>query len=464
MRVLQVVHGFPPSGTGGAELYADALATGLAQAGHEVAVFTRDAVPEQLEWTTRDEARNGVRIRRVNNTFRSVGAFEQTYSSPAIDAKFSAYLDDTRPEIAHVHHLTCLSTGILEILRRAGVPVLLHLHDYWLLCHRGQLLDTSFRRCDGPGIAGRCGRCTGAAGAMPPAIMRIAPALRSLGRTHPLARRAASAASTGFVGEARAREQAGRRLAHMQRQFAHVTLAVAPSEHVRRRFADAGFPAERIEVSEYGVRTIPPSPRAAGATPLRVGFLGTLMISKAPHLLAEAIALLPAGSVEADIFGAPAAYHGDSTYSDAILARLAHPAIRVRGALPHHDVPSALASMDVLVFPSVWEETSGIGAREALAAGVPVVASRIGGIPEFVRHDHNGLLFTPGDAGDLARQLRRLVDDPDLLTRLRRGITPVRSFDDDLTSTIARYQSLLERTSAARRTDRRVAAVSEGVR
>ena len=54
--------------------------------------------------------------------------------------------------------------------------------------------------------------------------------------------------------------------------------------------------------------------------------------------------------------------------------------------------------------------------------GVPVIASRIGGIPETVRHDVNGLLFEPGDASDLARQLRRLLDEPDLRRRLAVGV------------------------------------------
>lgn len=458
MRILQVVHGFPPSGTGGTELYTQALVTGLVEAGHEVTVFTREAVPGRQELAVRDESRHGARIRWVNNTFRSARAFEDTYANPDIDAQFSRWLDVTRPDVAHVHHLTCLSTGILPILGRAGVPVVLHLHDYWLLCHRGQLLDPSFQPCGGP-VGGGCARCTGDAGAMPSALMRAAPLLRSVSRTLPVAHRVSSAAAALSASEGRGRDRSQRRLAHMRRQFAHVTVAVAPSEHVRRRFAEAGFPGERVEVSEYGVRTISKSPPVGGGGPLRLGFLGTLMVSKAPHLLAEAVAQLPRGSVEADIYGAPSAYHGDSRYSDDILARLRHPAIRVHGAIAHHQVPSALASMDVLVFPSIWEETSGIGAREALAAGVPVVASKIGGVPEFVRHDHNGLLFTPGDAGDLARQLRRLVEEPDLLSRLRRGIAPVRSFDEDLAATLTRYRSAIDRARGPRHHDRRVAAV-----
>jgi GT2 family glycosyltransferase/glycosyltransferase involved in cell wall biosynthesis len=450
MRVLQIVHGFPPSGTGGAELYANDLARGLVDAGHDVAVFTREAIGARPEFATREEIRHGLRITWINNTFRSVRTFDETYAAPAVDERFSHFLDLTRPDVAHVHHLTCLSTGILEVLGRAGVPVLLHLHDYWLLCHRGQLLDTEGQRCEGPGTAG-CASCTGTAGALSPALMWGAPLVRAMRGTVPrLARRAASAVGDSSAGRARASRQSLRRLDHMRQRFGHVALAVAPSEHVRRRFAAAGFPADRIEVSEYGVRVMSPSPTVARATPLRLGFLGTLMVSKAPHLIVDAIALLPPGMVEAHIYGAPAPYHGDARYSDEILARLDRPSIRLHGPIAHDAVPAALAAMDVLVFPSIWEETSGIGAREALAAGVPVVAARIGGIPEFVRHDGNGLLFTPGDAGDLARQLRRLVDEPDLLSRLRRGIRPVRSFEDDLAATVARYRSLSARAATPR--------------
>ena len=56
---------------------------------------------------------------------------------------------------------------------------------------------------------------------------------------------------------------------------------------------------------------------------------------------------------------------------------------------------------------------------EALACGTPVIASNLGSIPEFVRHGYNGLLFRPGDAGDLARQVRWAFDHPDELCAMR---------------------------------------------
>src|SRR5262249_56555552 len=68
---------------------------------------------------------------------------------------------------------------------------------------------------------------------------------------------------------------------------------------------------------------------------------------------------------------------------------------------------------------------------EAFLAGVPVVCADLGGMAEMVEHGVSGLRFRPGDAGDLRRQLLRLLDEPGLLAELRAGIPPVRRIEDD---------------------------------
>jgi len=70
--------------------------------------------------------------------------------------------------------------------------------------------------------------------------------------------------------------------------------------------------------------------------------------------------------------------------------------------------------------------------QEAFLAGIPVVASRIGGIPEMVIEGQNGLLFRAGDSEDLSRTLARFLDEPGLLETLRIGIPPVRSIEEDV--------------------------------
>ena len=89
----------------------------------------------------------------------------------------------------------------------------------------------------------------------------------------------------------------------------------------------------------------------------------------------------------------------------------------------------------------MWYENSPNAVLEAFAHRTPVVASNLGGMAELVRNGGNGLLFTPGDAEDLARQLRRLLDKSDLLSTLRAGIGPVKSVAQEMDELEEIYRS-----------------------
>jgi GT2 family glycosyltransferase len=117
----------------------------------------------------------------------------------------------------------------------------------------------------------------------------------------------------------------------------------------------------------------------------------------------------------------------------------------------HDRVVHSLQSIDVLVVPSIWPENSPLVIREAFLAGIPVVASAIGGIPEAVTDGRNGLLFRPGDVEELHRVLVRLVEEPALLPTLRAGIPAVQSIEDDVRVTRGIYQAHLARPAITRR-------------
>src|SRR5262249_27522521 len=151
---------------------------------------------------------------RINNTFRKARNFEETYSNETIDALSAGIIDQFRPDIAHIHHLTCLSTGIIRQLAARGIPRYLTLHDYWLICHRGQFLDVEYSLCSNAERAPTemCARCLtpavpaalGFAGRVLRAMTRHAPApaalLRSGGMT--MAKLFAGA-GTGLLAERR---------------------------------------------------------------------------------------------------------------------------------------------------------------------------------------------------------------------------------------------------------------------
>src|SRR5206468_4216442 len=103
-------------------------------------------------------------------------------------------------------------------------------------------------------------------------------------------------------------------------------------------------------------------------------------------------------------------------------------AVEIAGAFAPEDLPSLLAGVDVAAMPSLWWDCAPLMAAECLAGRVPLLAPRLGGLGEAVRHEVDGLLFDGLDAGDLARQLDRLAGEPGLLERLQAGIEVPRSF------------------------------------
>jgi glycosyltransferase involved in cell wall biosynthesis len=403
MRVLLVVHGFPPAAVGGTEIYVHDLACALKDRfGDEVHVMAREAAAGRPEPALRRERRDGIDVSWINNTFAGCRSFEYTYRNSRIRALAESVIDSFRPDVVHVHHLTCLSTDILEACACRGLPTVVTLNDYWLMCQRGQLLDLDYQRCPGPSAAA-CARCL-------------------------------------HTGEA----EAARRIEHVRAMCAQVSLFLAPSRTMRERFLAFGIPGDRLVLARQGC-AFEPGPKRTGRTagePLRLGFIGSLMISKAPHVLLEAFRHLPLGAASVRLFGAYSAYHGDDRYRGRLEALLRLPGVEHPGPLPHERIAGALESLDVLVVPSVWEENAPFVIREAFSQGVPVVASDLGGMAEMVEHDRNGLLFAPGDAGSLERALRRLLDEPGLLDRLRAGIAPVRSLEEDAAWTRSEYARL----------------------
>jgi GT2 family glycosyltransferase/glycosyltransferase involved in cell wall biosynthesis len=443
MRVLLIVHGFPPAAAGGTEIYTHDLARALRDRfGDDVFVLTREADPGRPEYGVRRESRDGIQIAWINNTFRETRGFEDSYRSPRVRRSAEAFIDDVRPDVAHVQHLTCLSTELVSACARRGVPVVVTLNDYWLACHRGQFLDVDHERCPGASAAA-CARCIGPV-ALPRALEPIAPVARRLRRWLP----GSSIPGVRF-GDAPAAREAAARLSHMRALAAEVAQFLAPSQTLRQRFIDFGVPADRLHLQEQGIdQTRIKAARRQPGDRLRVGFLGSLMISKAPHLLLEAVSDLPERALSVHLFGSFTPYHGDDRYRARLEPLLARPAIHHAGPVPHDQVGGVLASLDVLVVPSIWIENAPFVIREAFAAGVPVIASNLGGMAELVSHERSGLLFEPGSADDLRRSIRRLLDEPGLLDRLRRGVPRMKTMEEDAAWTRQVYTAHL---SAARR-------------
>ncbi len=93
------------------------------------------------------------------------------------------------------------------------------------------------------------------------------------------------------------------------------------------------------------------------------------------------------------------------------------------------DLPRYYRAADICLVPTIAQDSLSRTSVEAMASGIPVVASRIGGLPYTVTDGLTGLLFEPGNAADLAEKIARLLDDPDL--RRNMGLAGRKRFEAD---------------------------------
>lgn len=275
-----------------------------------------------------------------------------------------------RPEVAHVHNTWFAdSPAVIEALSTAGVPVVATLHNYRLLCVNGVLFRDGSPCLDCVGsspISGVVHRC-----------YRGSAVLSSV------------AASTIAVHR------------FLRTWQERVAVLLVPTDFARDTFVRAGLPPRRLLVKSHftedpGPRRTPPS---ASSTVL---FVGRLTEEKGVDVLLEAWERFAESSLELLVIG-----------DGPLRGRLEADAgrrVRFLGRLSPMEVRRHMLDARVLVFPTVWLEPFGMVLIEAMACGLPVVASDIADAASILGAAADGLLIRPADAVALAGALHRLED------------------------------------------------------
>lgn len=303
-----------------------------------------------------------------------------------------------RPDVVHAHGVhRQLSPSVLTAARRRGVPVVQTLHDYHKVCPADTLLLAGRAPCEprrcrtywyGAAVRHRCVR--GSVGAS-----------------------VLSAAETTYQRTRRAYEHA-------------VSCFICPSGFLASVMRDAGVAPDRLRVvaNAMGLPQVEAEERPAGG-PGSFLYAGRLAPEKGVGVFLEAAQAADVRVVVA----------GDGPFAQTLGSRGARG--EFRGRVGGAELERLVEGARAVVVPSVCLENAPMAVLEAMAAGTPVIASRIGGIPELIDDGVEGILVEPGDVGDLAAALRRLTDEPETAramgergrARVMRDFTPERHLE-----------------------------------
>jgi glycosyltransferase involved in cell wall biosynthesis len=303
-------------------------------------------------------------------------AVNLVHSAEAV-RKIGHLIDKEQPDIVHCHNIYHqLTPSIIGAAKRRGVPVVLTLHDYKPVCP----VYTRLR-------AGKvCSDCLDGKFLN---VLKHRCADGSLGK------------SALLYLEAVVQRQ--------MKNYESVDLVLAPSRFMAESVSSNRFPGERVRLLYNGIDIADIDPSSAAGD--YILYFGRLSQEKGIRTLCDAHSAMD-GSVRLVVAG---------TGPLERELRERYPRVHFLGYVSGDPLRLAIAGAAIVVVPSEWYENCPMSVLEAMAYGKAVVASRIGGIPELVAQDETGLLFDPGDVGQLQGHLQTLMRDGGLRERLGKG-------------------------------------------
>jgi glycosyltransferase involved in cell wall biosynthesis len=454
VKILQVIHQFPPFSSQGSEVYCQQLSFCLSDSGDDIGVFhlsnTKPRHPKRLECQVQD----GLSL------FHCIDAGEYSRLANCANSflaeSFARVLDDFVPDIVHFHNYLSLADDLVGLAKKRDCAVLYTLHDYGLICPNEHLLREGNTLCGKNSSNFFEGCCPAFLRVLPKRQARFAAQLPSLARwrqfasNQPGRKRRALLQSTVYMAEkilgspetSAVEEKKEFFFATTQRIFANVDLFLAPSQFLAEKFMACGLDPGRIVHLRYGMRHFrrAPTPNRQ-KSPLQFGYIGAFHAHKGVDLLLEAFRGLGDRAtlhLHGSSFGSP--------ISEAHFRQnTAHPipGVVLHGRYDNSQIGTILASLDAVIAPSRWFENSPLTIQEAQIAGVPVITADVGGMAELVHDGVDGRLFRCNDADDLRRVLLSLIESPEQLQALQGQAPPVPSMEEQAAKVRVQYERIL---------------------
>ena len=422
-------------GTGSSGVFIKELADFLSGKGHSVTCFSAGRCDWRIHPYLAVTQQVPFEIVELRNPPIMVGARSddpnEDVISPVTVSLLRQVLARVRPDIVAVVDFPGWPAKTVEVCHQENCRVLVFLHNFWPFCSRLSLLSSRGTICYDFQNGARCVECTndmiGSSASrwrnrLPKMIWKYANVHSSLKKLYQVASRSARTVSQRANGSAYSR----RRKAYAE-AISAADLLIGISNRTLQLAHEFGVHDVRsihlpiTFVDQERLRqTRPLRARLENGPvgPIRFAYIGAVVPEKGVEVLISAFQGVQPQSAKLDIYG-----FVSSSYLK-VLQRLADPNNPpvFHGRYDRRDLSAILAEIDVGIVPSHCEDTRPNTVIEFQAAGIPVIGSRIGGIPEQIIEMRNGLLVEPGNVESLRSAIEDVVAKPDLILSWRTNL------------------------------------------
>ena len=372
-RMITAGNFYPPVVIGGAEIIAHKQLKTLREEGLARGIaFSLDTSGKNAQGAVTSESYEGVTVVRVSVDPRSMDQDRINFFNPVVNDVFRELCAIVRPDVVHMHNVIGMSLGMVDVAREYGAKTVFTLHDNWGFCYKNTMLDNQGKLCGNVFDCAKCRETFGSDGARIPI---------------------------------------GVRKSYFRRIFEKTDAFVSPSEYLAGSYIRAGFDAHKMHVLWNGIdcsayAVVKNKPDEA----VRITYAGYFGSHKGVDTLIRAIALLKDRNIVLNLVGDGAEEQNYRSLASklGIGGRLCF-----RGRVSNDEISRIYQETDIYCLPSVWPENQPVSITEAMASGIPVIASNLGGSKELVVDGVTGYLAEAGNAEDLAEKISLLYDDPE---------------------------------------------------
>ena len=386
MHILKIIHGYPPEYNAGSEIYTQSIVNELSKE-NKITIFTREENEYEPDFKFRKDKKG-----KLDFIFVNMPRSKDGYNHKLLNENFAKLITEIKPDIAHIGHLNHLSIGIVDVLYEAKIPVIFTLHDFWLMCPRGQFLQRNF---DGKKKYQLCNKQ----------------------ENNKCANSCYKMYFSDKLGEEYYTNWTRNRMLATKLLSEKINLFIAPSKYLMNRFInDFKLPPKKIIYLDYGFPTHylqPVEPKTNNI--FTFGYIGTHIPAKGLNLLLKAFVKIEK-TAKLKIFGRQ---NGQNTNALKKIAKLSKNPIEFCGEYINQNLATTVFNnVNSIVVPSIWGENSPLVIHEAQACKIPVITANFGGMKEYVAHNLNGLLFEHRNVESLYEQMKFAIDNPKKMKQL----------------------------------------------
>lgn len=365
-----------------------------------------------------------------------------------VEAIVAEVLETECPDLVHILSLRGFPPSIVDVVRKARLPLVRAVYDFWDLCPRTTLLYKGETGCTDYRRGEACVECLEGLRPKPVTfserlrgatlntpVYGLASRLKRLlpdwtwAGEGPLASPAESSSASGSDYESRRR--------FFLQKMNESDAIVFWSQRSRDIYVSYGVLPEKARVIPHtsaSVAKVRPKPTRAARFPIVFGFLGGLRSHKGIHVLLDAFSGLDHSRCKLLIYGPK---------DDAVSLAAGGRNVEYGGLFEIDRINEAFAPIDVGVLPSIVEDTYPLAGLEFRAARIPMIGSRIGGIPELIRDGEDGFLVEPGSVDQLRNTMELFIKTPGLVAELQAKIRPPKTMQENAAEIEALYRELL---------------------